>query len=496
MRPLSCPRWRGNRRRETAARRRGGARACSTRSTRAHSRLRRGRRGRPARDHRAARPSRVARCQRPLAQPDLPVAQRGLGLRRGGLPRRASRVRHARGPRRLVAEAGGAASACCSTWSPTTPATATRGSRSRASAVTRRTATGTSGPTRPGGGPPNNWLSVFGGPAWTLDEATRPVLPAQLPAQQPDLNWWNEERARRSSTTSCASGSRAGSPASASTWRTAIVKDRELRDNPPADRRRQPRRAHDRPAARLLAEPARGARRAAPLARARRRPEEPPRVLVGETWALDLERLCPSTAAGDELHLAFNFFFVEERVRGGGAARDRRGRTRRPAAGGWPVWTLSNHDLGRFPTRWARDDPRARCALRCCCSRLRGTPVLYYGDELGMPDTPVDRDRRCSTPCRAHGRTSAPRPSRTPMQWSAGPGAGFTERAPSRGCRSATTRRSTSPPAPGPRLAAAPLRDLIALRREREDLRAGAYARCRRPPAPGPAGAASASRWR
>jgi alpha-glucosidase len=142
---------------------------------------------------------------------------------------------------------------------------------------------------------------------------------------------------------------------------------------------------------------------------------------------------------------------------------------------GWPVWTLSNHDLTRFPTRWAEGDPeRARAALVVLLG-LRGTPVLYYGDELGLPETDLPAEDRLD-PAGAHtppGRDGA----RTPMPWSAEPGAGFTT----------PEARPWLPLGPHRELNVAAqrgvdgstlelVRDLLALRRGEADLRRGAYA--------------------
>jgi alpha-glucosidase len=80
-------------------------------------------------------------------------------------------------------------------------------------------------------------------------------------------------------------------------------------------------------------------------------------------------------------------------------------------SGAWPCWIGSNHDVGRLTTRWCNgDEALARCALLMLLT-LRGTPSLYYGDELALPDgrVPPDRVRDVAVPSRD--------PCRTPMPW-------------------------------------------------------------------------------
>src|SRR3712207_216353 len=93
----------------------------------------------------------------------------------------------------------------------------------------------------------------------------------------------------------------------------------------------------------------------------------------------------------------------------------------------WPVYAGSNHDVGRLVRRWAGGDPaKVRCALMMLLT-LRGTPFLYYGDEIGMAEVPIDPEQALDPVARRTGDPSENRdPCRTPMQWSAEPGAGFT----------------------------------------------------------------------
>jgi alpha-glucosidase len=179
---------------------------------------------------------------------------------------------------------------------------------------------------------------------------------------------------------------------------------------------------------------------------------------------------------GDELHMAFNFPFVlaeleTERLRG--IVEE----TEAAIPGdGWPVWTLSNHDVARFPTRWGGGDERKVRAALLMLLTLRGTPVLYYGDELGMPETELSDEQRLDPA----GRTDPPGRdgARTPMHWSGEPGAGFTEAGVRpwlpfgrHGDVNVVAQRDD----PGSVLSF--VRDLLALRREEPELWAGPYVR-------------------
>ena len=111
----------------------------------------------------------------------------------------------------------------------------------------------------------------------------------------------------------------------------------------------------------------------------------PPRLLLGETWTGDLANLASYYGDDDELQLGFNFPVVFARFPA--ELPDLVDRTLAALPpGACPVWTGSNHDVGRFPSRWCDGDPaRIRLALLILLT-LPGATVLYYGDEIGMTD--------------------------------------------------------------------------------------------------------------
>jgi alpha-glucosidase len=145
------------------------------------------------------------------------------------------------------------------------------------------------------------------------------------------------------------------------------------------------------------------------------------RLLLGETWVGDLDRLASYYGHGDELQLAFNFPFVFAAF----AAPDLSGvvaqTLARLPAGACPVWTGSNHDVGRFASRWCGADERKIRLALLVLATLPGTTVLYYGDEIGMTnvDVPVERQRDAMSRGGGHGWRVNRDGARTPMQWDA-----------------------------------------------------------------------------
>ena len=328
----------------------------------------------------------------------------------------------------------------------------------------------------PGGGPPNNWESNFGGSAWQMHEPTGQYYLNNFLPSQPDLNWWNEA-VRGEFDDVLRFWFARGIAGFRIDVCHAIVKDGELRDDPavtPDDHPEVRRRAFKQVFSMNRPEVHDVLRRWRALADA----ADPARILVGETYVLDLDSLIPYYGQGeDELNLAFNFLFVHADLNAAEMRAIVEGVEERLPADSWPVYTGSNHDAGRLATRWAGDDPRrARSALLMLLT-LRGTPFLYYGDEIGLPEVPQDFATALDPVARRTGDSSDNRDvCRTPMPWADEPGGGFTtaearpwlpfgDRA---ACNVAAQRED-----PGSTLHL--VRDLIALRRANQDLTAGAY---------------------
>jgi alpha-glucosidase len=303
---------------------------------------------------------------------------------------------------------------------------------------------------------PNNWQAIFGGgSAWELDGDRGRYYLHNFAREQPDLDWWNPEvrdefeRILRFWFDRGLDGFRIDVA-------HGLVKDRELRNDPLEPGGPWVRRVFsmNRPETHEILR----------SWRALADSYDPPRVLVGEAYVLDLVAWALYYGSGsDELNLAFNFPLVHadldaEQMRGIVAATE----TLLPSDAA-PCWTGSNHDVGRFTTRWCNgDESRAGCALLVLLT-LRGAPCLYYGDELALADGHVapERVRDIADPSRD--------PCRTPMPWT--PAGGWKDP----WLPLEDTSRNVESQRADPLSTLHLTRDLIALRRRLADLREGAY---------------------
>jgi alpha-glucosidase len=272
----------------------------------------------------------------------------------------------------------------------------------------------------PDGGPPNNWLSEFGGSAWAYDAATEQFYYHAFLALQPDLNWRNVD-VRSAMHDVMRFWLRKGVDGFRVDVMWHLMKDAEFRDDPQNPDYRD----SDPPHKRLLPlhsgdvddvhEVVEGLRRVVD--------EFDDRVLIGELY-LPFERL--ARYYGRDLkgaHLPFNFALLQAPWHAESLARLISDYEKSLPPGGWPNWVLGNHDRPRVASRVGAAQAGNAALLLLT---LRGTPTLYYGDELGMPQVDIPshliRDPfELNVPGKGVGRDGV----RTPMQWSAAPFAGF-----------------------------------------------------------------------
>jgi glycosidase len=329
---------------------------------------------------------------------------------------------------------------------------------------------------KPDGSPPNNWLATFGGPAWTLDPATGQYYLHSFLPEQPDLNWRNPEVVRAMHDVV-----RFWFERGVDGFRIDVIqriaKDPKLRDNPvldPALGYGGQRHVHDEnhpDVHRLL----RGLRRVA-----NRYPE---RAYVGEVFLLNPAEVARYYGRNDELHLAFNFSFLYAPWSAEAFRREAVRFQRLVGRRGWPDHVLSNHDAPRHASRYEHEtlgDARTRLAALMLLT-LRGTPFLYQGEEIGMRAVPVPPERlQDPLAFRLHPNLSRD-PSRTPLPWDPGPGAGFTTGEPWLPIGADAAFRNVAAQRNDPDSLLHLYRALLALRRRTPALARGAFRALRAP---------------
>jgi alpha-glucosidase len=323
---------------------------------------------------------------------------------------------------------------------------------------------------KPDGSPPNNWLSLFTGAAWTLDDACEQFYMHNFLPEQPDLDWWNEN-VRGAFDDILRYWFERGVAGFRIDVAHALVKDPLLRDNPPSQPGDPPqwRRLGQRPIYNI------GLPQAVDLHRRFRRvAQEPPdeRLLLGETYVLDLQRLMRYVVP-DGLQLCMNLVFLHADFDAAELGRIVSETEALYPPDATPVWHASSHDDVHFATRWCEGDERAiRCVLVALLS-LRGTCILFQGDEIGMEAVPIPADRVRDP----FGRD----PARTPMVWSGDDGAGFTAPGVEPWLPIGARERNVAQQRDDPGSILTLTRDLIALRK-RSSLLTGAYTAVASPP--------------
>ena len=251
---------------------------------------------------------------------------------------------------------------------------------------------------KPDGSPPNNWLSVFGGPAWQWDTRRRQYYMHSFLTSQPDLNfhhpavqdavlgevrYWCERGVDGFRFDAC----------------NHQVHDARLRDNPAAVladvstvRADNPyamqQHLHDKSQPENLVF----------LERLRALLDEFGAASVGEVGdERPAALMADYTEAGRRLHMAYSFALLTSRASPAHVRREVEAlETELARTGGWGCWALSNHDVPRIATRWAADgriDPRRSRMLMAMLLSLRGSVCLYQGEELGLPEADVPFER-------------------------------------------------------------------------------------------------------
>jgi len=277
------------------------------------------------------------------------------------------------------------------------------------------------------GQPPNNWTSTFGGSAWKFDSATNQYYYHYFYPEQPDLNWRNPvvKNAMFDVTRWWYKRGVSGFRLDAV---DTLFEDPNLKDNP------------NRPGKNAFGDPIQEHKYHTKLPEVhealrelRKVADEHNAVLIGETWTSDIAELNLYYGKGNnELQMPMDFMFTT--VNKLSPAEFRKQIAAVNSASGWPTYVISNHDIIRSYDRYgdgAHNDQIAKLMAGLYLT-LRGTPIMYYGEEIGMKTTPPTRREDVKDPI---GRSGWPKEKgrdgeRTPMQWDSSANGGFSKASP------------------------------------------------------------------
>jgi alpha-glucosidase len=277
------------------------------------------------------------------------------------------------------------------------------------------------------GQPPNNWISIFGGSAWKFDPTTNQYYYHFFYAEQPDLNWRNPavEKAMLDTTRWWYKRGVSGFRLDAV---DTLYEDPDLKDNPVLpgkNKQGDPNmdnvnntkfpEIHD------------------ALKKLRAVADESDAVLIGETWTKDIDELKKYYGSDSkELQMPMDLMFMT--VDKLSPPEFRRQIAAVDSAGGWPVFVISNHDRDRSYNRYGdgKNNDAIAKMMGAFYLTLRGTPIMYYGEEIGMENNNPTRKEDVQDPI---GRTGWPNEigrdgERTPMQWNTQTNAGFSKAKP------------------------------------------------------------------
>jgi alpha-glucosidase len=278
---------------------------------------------------------------------------------------------------------------------------------------------------KPNGEAPNNWLSHFGGPGWKYDPDMGQYYYHMFYEEQPDVNWRHPD-VRAAMLDVFRFWLNKGVDGFRLDVFNVYFKDSEFRDNPsklglrPFDRQE-----HQYDCSQPEMYPLLGEIRQILDAHGET-------YAVGETFLADPQQTA-SYCGEEKLHAAFNFDFADNTWNPKGFLDSAVRWYRSLADDAWPNNFLSNHDKIRAASRYClgEDDRRAKVALAMLLT-LRGTPFIYYGEEIGLRDIPVRRKQDIKDRVGLiywpiyKGRDGC----RAPMQWDNSENAGFSHAEP------------------------------------------------------------------
>ena len=322
----------------------------------------------------------------------------------------------------------------------------------------------------PEGGPPNNWRSVFGGSAWELDRRTGQYYYHAFLAKQPDLNWRNPGVQQ-----AMFDALRFWFELGVDGFRVDVIwhliKDREFRNNPRSPQLNPKRSTYyellpiynaDQPEVHEIIEAMR-----------RLADGYGDRVLVGEIY-LPVEKLVTYYGReGGGVHLPYNFQLIVLPWQARTISAAIHAYEALLPSFAWPNWVLGNHDKPRIASRVGQEQARVAAMMLLT---LRGTPTIYYGDELGMENVPIPPEM-VQDPYEKNipGRNLGRDPERTPMQWTADRNAGFTTGKPWLPIAENSGSVNVAAEQNDPRSMLSLHKRLLELRRTHDALHSGAY---------------------
>lgn len=273
------------------------------------------------------------------------------------------------------------------------------------------------------GQPPNNWISEFGGSAWKWDDTTKQYYYHYFYTEQPDLNWRNPA-VKTAMLDTMAWWYKRGVSGFRLDAVDTLFEDPKLEDNPllPGTTKFGDR-AEDQIKNKKLPEVHDALKSMRTVA------DQHGAVLIGETWTSDIDELKQYYGEhNDELQMPMDFMFTK--VSELSPPQFRKEIAAVDGSGGWPVYVISNHDIVRSYNRYGdgKNNDAIAKLMGAFYLTLRGSAIMYYGEEIGMQNNDPKRKEDVRDP---QGRTGWPKEigrdgERTPMQWSSAANGGFT----------------------------------------------------------------------